>query len=192
MKIIYIDNNDSFANIIASYFINEGVDVIMYKSSCSLDVIEKENPDMILLGPGPNDPKNAGNYLDVIDKYHKKIPIFGICLGFQAIMEYFGTKVEPLDDIIHGSSSSIKHDEKTIFKDIKNPEKLARYNSLGVKSIPESFELSAETENGIIMGARHKRLPIEGVQFHPESILSMHNYAGNKMIKNIVEVYKNG
>ncbi len=189
MKVIFIDNYDSFANTIEAYFINAGAEVIMYTSNCSIEAIKKENPDLILLGPGPNGPKEAGNYLEVIDKFHKTTPIFGICLGFQAIMEYFGEEVKPLQEIMHGSASEIEHDGKTIFRGISQNEKFARYHSLGVLKVPNCFEISAKT-NDIIMSARHKTLPIEGVQFHPESILSMHNNAGKTLIENVVRRVK--
>ncbi len=190
MKILFIDNYDSFANTIAAYFTNAGAEVVVYTSDCSLKVVEKENPDLILLGPGPNGPREAGNYMQIIDKYHKTIPIFGICLGFQAMMEYFGEGVKPLFEVMHGAASEIEHDGKTIFEEIPSPAKFARYHSLGVLKVPQTFEISAKTSNGIIMSARHKTLPIEGVQFHPESILSMHNEAGKKLIENVVKKIK--
>jgi anthranilate synthase/aminodeoxychorismate synthase-like glutamine amidotransferase len=186
MKILFIDNFDSFANTIAAYFELEGAEVIMYKSDCSIDIIEKENPDLILLGPGPNGPKDAGNYMKIIEVYHEKYPIFGICLGFQALMQYFGEDVKRLHEIIHGASSAIEHDGKTIFEGIKPNEQFARYHSLGVYKVPKCFEISASV-NKIVMAARHKTLPIEGVQFHPESILSMKNDAGKKLVKNVIK-----
>ncbi len=190
MKIVFIDNFDSFANTIAAYFINAGAEVVMYNSNCTLETIEKEKPELILLGPGPNGPKEAGNYLKVIEKFHKRIPIFGICLGFQAIMEYFGEPVRPLQEVMHGQASEIKHDGKTIFAGIASPAKFARYHSLGVTKVPKNFIVSAKTGK-IIMAARHKTLPIEGVQFHPESILSMHNDTGRKLVENVIREIKN-
>ncbi len=189
IKVVFIDNYDSFANTIEAYFINAGAKVVMYNSNCSIKTIEKEKPDLILLGPGPNGPKEAGNYLKIIEHFHKTTPLFGICLGFQAIMEYFGEEVKPLDEIMHGQASEIEHDGKTIFAGIKAKQKFARYHSLGVLKVPACFELSAKT-NRIVMSARHKALPIEGVQFHPESILSMHENAGKKLIENILEGLK--
>jgi anthranilate synthase/aminodeoxychorismate synthase-like glutamine amidotransferase len=188
MKVVFIDNFDSFANTIEAYFKNAGAEVVMYTSNCSIETIKKENPDLILLGPGPNGPREAGNYLEIIDKFHKTTPIFGICLGFQAIMEYFGEPVKPLFEVMHGSASEMDHDGKTIFAGIKPKQKFARYHSLGVLKVPESFEISA-TANGIVMSARHKTLPIEGVQFHPESILSMENEGGKKLIENLIQMY---
>jgi len=189
MKVMYIDHYDSFANTIVAYFVNNGAEVSIYKSDCSLDVIEKENPDLIVLGPGPKGPKEAGNYLDIIDKFHKTKPIFGICLGFQALMEYFGEEVKPLKEIIHGSATKVSNDGKTIFKNIINDEKFARYHSLGVLDVPKCFEVSAKIGD-IVMAARHKEFKIEGIQFHPESILSMHDDSGNKLIKNVMGCLK--
>jgi len=191
IKIVFIDNYDSFANTIEAYFTNAGAKVIMYKSNCSIKTIQKENPDLILLGPGPNGPKEAGNYLEVIDKFKETTPIFGICLGFQAIMEYFGEPVKPLHEIMHGQASEITHDGKTIFQGIQPKQKFARYHSLGVLKAPANFEVSARAGN-IVMAARHKTLQIEGVQFHPESILSMHEESGKKLIANIVNMIKAG
>jgi len=185
MKIVFIDNYDSFANTIAAYFTNAGAEVVMYNSNCSIKAIEKEHPDLILLGPGPNGPREAGNYLKVIEHFHKKVPLFGICLGFQAMMEYFGEKVKPLQEVMHGQASEVNHDGKTIFRGIPQNAKFARYHSLGVLKVPECFDISARAGE-IVMSARHKTLPIEGVQFHPESILSMHNEVGRKLIENIV------
>jgi para-aminobenzoate synthetase component II len=189
IKILYIDNYDSFANTIKAYFENTGAKVKMYKSDCSMKIIEKEKFDMILLGPGPNSPKEAGNYLEILDKYHKTKPIFGICLGFQAMMQYFGEPVKKLDEVMHGGTSEIEQDGKTIYTGIANKTRFARYHSLGVKKVPSCFETSG-TANGIIMSARHKTLPIEGVQFHPESILSMDNNAGQKLVNNVVRFLK--
>ncbi|MFA6269220.1 MAG: aminodeoxychorismate/anthranilate synthase component II [archaeon] len=189
MKIVFIDNFDSFADTIKAYFINAGAEVKMYNSNCSISTIEKEKPNMILLGPGPNGPREAGNYLKVIEHFHKTTPIFGICLGFQAIMEYFGETVKPLKEVMHGQACEVEHDGKTIFNGIKPKQKFARYNSLGVLKVPESFEVSARAGE-IVMAARHKTLKIEGVQFHPESILSMHDEAGKKLIENIVRGLK--
>ena len=208
--VVFIDHHDSFACTIAHYFAEHGAEVIMYKSSCSLDVIEDEKPSLIVLGPGPNDPKHAGNYLDVIDRFHKTIPIFGICLGFQALMEYFGTPVVPLMDVVHGASCMVFHDGKTIFYGVDQPQEFGRYNSLGVFDVPDCFEISAREKTlssecfetsarektlgeenaalGIVMAARHKTFPIEGVQFHPESILSMRSGAGKRLIGNVLEI----
>ena len=184
LKINYIDNHDSFANTIAAYFRIAGADVEMYKSDCSLETAVRGNPEMILLGPGPNGPKTAGNYMELLDRYHGQIPFFGICLGFQAMMEYFGEPVIPLDEVVHGKAVEVYHKGEGIFEGIEQGQEFARYNSLGVYKVPDEFEITGKTENGIVMAARHVELPIQGVQFHPESILSTTNKAGEMLVKN--------
>ncbi len=184
-KVVYVDHYDSFANTIAAYFTREGAEVVMYGSDCSLNAIEGESPSLIVLGPGPNGPAEAGNYLRVIRRFNRKVPIFGICLGFQALMESFGGSVRPLDNVLHGATSKIRHDKKGIFSDISQDAEFARYHSLGVRKVPSCFEISAASD-GVVMAARHKSLPLEGVQFHPESILSMQDNSGLKLISNVV------
>src|SRR3989338_657328 len=189
MKINYIDNGDSFAHTIKAYFEMCGTDVKMYRSNCSLETAVSGQPDMIFLGPGPNGPREAGNYMKLLDRYHKKIPFFGICLGFQAMMEYFGQAVKPLDNIVHGDSVPVTHNEIGIFEGIEQDAHFARYNSLGVYQVPDDFEATA-TSNGIVMAAKHKTLPIQGVQFHPESVLSIRNDDGMKLMRNVVRLYE--
>lgn len=192
MRINYIDAYDSFANTIAAYFRIAGAEVRIFKSNCSLETAISGNPDMILLGPGPNGPKKAGNYMELLDKYHKNLPFFGICLGFQAIMEYFGQPVEKLRlyEIVHGASVPVDHNGKGIFEGIPKNAEFARYNSLGVYNVPDCFGVTA-TSRGMIMAAEHKNLPVMGIQFHPESILSSSNGDGQKLIDNVVRLYKN-
>ncbi|MFO8015873.1 MAG: aminodeoxychorismate/anthranilate synthase component II [Candidatus Woesearchaeota archaeon] len=191
IRVVYINHYDSFANTIAAYFEREGAEVIMYRSDCSLKAVEDEYPSLIVLGPGPKGPKDAGNYMDVIKNFSRRIPIFGVCLGFQAIMEHFGEKVIPLDNVLHGAASRIMHDNRGIFRNINQGAEFARYHSLGVRSAPSCFEVSAKTGD-IVMAARHKHLPVEGIQFHPESILSTQDDSGSKIIRNVIGGLKNG
>ncbi|MDO8741266.1 MAG: aminodeoxychorismate/anthranilate synthase component II [Candidatus Woesearchaeota archaeon] len=209
-KILFIDNYDSFANIIAAYFANAGADVAMLKSDSTMSAIAGQKKDLIVLGPGPNSPKEAGNYLEIIRKYHKDVPLFGICLGHQCIIDYFKESVHPLNEPAHGVSASMRHDGKTIFEQVANPAMFARYHSLGIyaNEIPKQLEISAcmipkelekklkeegisiELEdlvklNAVVMGVRHRQYPIEGVQFHPESVLS--DSDGLKLIKNVLK-----
>ena len=215
MKINFIDNGDSFADTIAAYFAVAGADVRMLRSNCSLDTAMSGEPDLMLLGPGPNGPKDAGNYMELLDKYHRELPFFGICLGFQAMMEYFGQPVVRLDDVVHGGRVPVKHNGKGIFEGIQPEAQFARYNSLGVYDVPDCFEKTATspgvvgpvtkyrflggnritpdeytervTTKDIVMAARHKTLPIEGIQFHPESVLSMTNENGMKLVSNVLK-----
>jgi len=189
-NIVYVDHFDSFANTIAAYFRMAGAYVDVYKSTCDLDAIAAKKSDMILLGPGPSGPKEAGNYMKAIDRFHRTHPLFGICLGFQAMMQYFGEEVVQLEDAVHGADSEIMHRGEHIFEGIENPAKFARYHSLGVYGVPEFFAGLAHfpDTNGrdIVMAARHKELPIAGVQFHPESILSSGNGQGERLIRNVL------
>lgn len=192
-RVLYVDNYDSFAYTIAAYFMMTGADVTMYKSDTRMGEIRKRagNHNMILLGPGPSGPEQAGNYLEVIGEYHDKKPIFGVCLGHQALMHFFGEPVKQLREIVHGAESPVEHDRKTIFEGIDSPAFFGRYHSLGVNKIPDCFEASA-TYDGIVMAARHKHLPIESVQFHPESILSYDGDAGQRLVENVVRLYGDG
>lgn len=201
MKIVYLDNEDSFAHIIRKYFekasnkLFGNSEVNVYRSNCDLDVICAQQPDLILLGPGPNAPKEAGNYLEAIERFHKEYSIFGICLGFQAIMEYFGQKVVVLEGAVHGRSSPIIHNGQRFFEGIESPVEFARYHSLGIYDVPENFNILAcypdLNEQQIVMAAQHKELPIAGVQFHPESVLSEGNDNGMKLIENVLKYLRN-
>jgi anthranilate synthase/aminodeoxychorismate synthase-like glutamine amidotransferase len=188
MKINYIDHNDSFSSIIAAYFMMAGADVNVYRSTCNLNTATSGNPDLMLLGPGPNSPTEAGNYMDLLDMHHKDMPFFGICLGFQAIMQYFGQSIVQLEDIMHGGSVPVTHIATGIFEGIPQGAHFARYNSLGVYNVPENFEITAKN-NGVIMAARHKTLPTQGVQFHPESSLSTPDNNGIRLIENVIKMY---
>lgn len=196
MKIVFIDNYDSFAHTIAAYFemiakkFSENSQVKVLKSDCTLDSICNEEPDFLILGPGPNSPKESGNYLGTLERFHRQYPIFGICLGFQAMMHYFGKPVVVLHETVHGASSPIIHNSTGIFHDIKSPANFARYHSLGVYEVPECFETLAHYPNkngkNIIMAAKHIGLPIAGVQFHPESVLSTEKDNGKKLVENVI------
>ena len=185
-RINFVDNKDSFAYTIAEYFKIAGANVKIFSSDRSLDILVSGNPDLILLGPGPNGPRQAGNYMELLDKYHSEFPFFGICLGFQAMMEYFGQPVVRLNNVMHGKRVAVKNDGSGVFEGIEQNAKFARYNSLGVYDVPKNFESTATYKN-IIMAARHKALPIEGIQFHPESALSMANDNGLRLIRNVLK-----
>ena len=184
-KILVIDNFDSFTFNLVDYFKQLNCTVEVYRNDLDINLIKKINPDLIVISPGPSIPKNAGNLMSLIDKYHQTYPFFGVCLGHEAFIEYFGGSLKFVKPV-HGKFNEIKHDGKTIFTELKNPFAGGRYHSLAGDKIPDCFEISA-TYDDIVMGIRHKKYPIEGVQFHPESILTMKNNSGFKMIKNIVE-----
>ena len=187
-KILIIDNYDSFTFNLVEYFRKAGCEVGIYRNNCNTNIVDKLGPELIVFSPGPGSPEGAGNTLEIIDRYKEKYPIFGVCLGFQAIIHYFATPVHRLDEIVHGGSSLITHDGKTIFKGLENPLQVGRYHSLGIyrnEICNSELEISAEF-GSIVMGIRHKQYPIEGVQFHPESVLTMKNNSGYRLIENIV------
>jgi anthranilate synthase/aminodeoxychorismate synthase-like glutamine amidotransferase len=188
--ILMIDNYDSFTYNLVQYLGQLGQEVMVYRNDeVTLDEIGKLAPDAIFLSPGPCTPKEAGITVDVIIKFHKSIPIMGVCLGHQSIGYAFGGNVVRAGRLMHGKTSPIINDGKTIFKGLPNPFTAGRYHSLLVErtSLPSCLEISAETEEGEIMGIRHREYPVEGIQFHPESILTPH---GKRIIKNYLEILK--
>ena len=182
--ILVIDNYDSFTFNLVQYLGQLGHAVEIYRNDkISLTEIESLAPEKILISPGPCTPSEAGLTEDIIRRFAPRIPILGVCLGHQAIGEVFGGKVVRAPQLMHGKTSPIHHDGKTIFQDIPNPFTATRYHSLIVEkdSLPDCLEITAWVEDGTIMGLRHKHYPVEGIQFHPESILTD---AGMEMLKN--------
>lgn len=185
-KILMIDNFDSFTYNLVDYFKVLGCEVKVYRNTVDPSVLEKEEFDLLVLSPGPSIPKNAGNLFDIIAKFHQSKPIFGICLGHQALIEFFGGELKFLTPK-HGKADSIVHDGKSIYGGLPDTIEIARYHSLAAASVPDIFEISARSQDGTVMSIRHKSLPIEGVQYHPESVLSMKDDAGMTLIRNVVE-----
>ncbi|GAB3422894.1 aminodeoxychorismate/anthranilate synthase component II [Massilia agilis] len=185
--LLMIDNYDSFTYNIVQYFGELGEDVRTYRNDeITIAQIEEMNPDRICISPGPKSPKDAGISVDVLKHFKGKLPILGVCLGHQAIGEAFGGKIVRAKQVMHGKTSLIAHTGVGVFKDIPSPFTVIRYHSLAIEraSLPSCLEVTAWTDDGEIMGVRHKEYDIEGVQFHPESILSEH---GHKMLKNFLE-----
>ena len=175
--ILVIDNYDSFTYNLVQYLGELGqVMEVRRNDEMTLVEIEKLNPDRIVISPGPGAPKDAGISIDLIRYFSGKIPILGVCLGHQAIGEAFGGEVVRASRMMHGKTSPIFHDNKTIFKGLPEPFEATRYHSLIIKreSLPDCLEISAYTTEDEIMGVRHKEYIVEGVQFHPESILTPH------------------
>ena len=190
--ILVIDNYDSFTYNLVQYLGELGEEVVVKRNDeISLDDIAAMRPDHILISPGPCTPNEAGISLAVIDRFKGEIPILGVCLGHQSIGQAFGGDVVRADRLMHGKTSSIRHDNRGMFAGLPNPFTATRYHSLIVKreTLPDELEITAETDEGEIMGLRHKRFPIEGVQFHPESIITEH---GLTMLRNFIEGAKRG
>ena len=187
--ILVIDNYDSFTYNLVQYLGELGqVMEVRRNDEITLAGIEKLNPGRIVISPGPGAPKDAGISVNLIRHFAGKIPILGVCLGHQAIGEAFGGEVVRASRIMHGKTSPILHDNKTIFKGLPNPFEATRYHSLIIKreTLPDCLEISASTAEDEIMGVRHKEYRVEGVQFHPESILTLN---GKKILDHFIHLH---
>jgi anthranilate synthase/aminodeoxychorismate synthase-like glutamine amidotransferase len=189
VKALFIDNFDSFTYNIVDEFRKQGCEVTVFRNNIDMKIIDehikKEKPQLIVISPGPGTPKEAGNSKEIITTYHETIPIFGVCLGHQAIIECFGGRIDKAVETIHGKASKISHDNQGIFKNIASPFQAGRYHSLVGYDIPYCLEVTARSvERDVVMAVRHKEFPVTGVQFHPESILTPE---GAEIIKNVID-----
>ena len=187
--ILLIDNYDSFTYNLFHYLGEIGAEVQVYRNDkITLEKIAELKPEKIVISPGPCTPKEAGISCDVIRRFGDKTPILGVCLGHQCIGAAFGGEIVRAPTIMHGKLSDIIHDSKTIFQSLKNPFAAMRYHSLVIdpNRLPAELTVSARTSDDVIMGVRHRSHPVEGVQFHPESILTEE---GKKLLKNFLDYY---
>ena len=185
--LLMIDNYDSFTYNLVQYLAEIGQEVkVVRNDKISIEEINKLNPQYIVISPGPCTPNEAGISLELIEAFKGKIPILGVCLGHQSIGQAFGGKIIHAQTIMHGKTSKISHNNKGVFRGIKNPFIATRYHSLVIdkKSLPNCFDITAWTDDNEIMGIKHKEFAIEGVQFHPESILSEY---GHDLLKNFLD-----
>ena len=186
--ILVIDNYDSFTYNLVQYLGELGADLqVVRNDQTTVEAIRQQAPERIVISPGPKTPSEAGICLDVITAFAGRIPILGVCLGHQAIGQAFGGQVIRAPELMHGKTSQIQHDGKTIFAGLPNPFPATRYHSLIVarETLPDCLEISARTSEGLIMGLRHKQMKVEGVQFHPESILTQ---AGKQLLGNFLRL----
>ncbi|OXS78012.1 aminodeoxychorismate/anthranilate synthase component II [Domibacillus enclensis] len=186
--ILMIDNYDSFTYNLVQYLGELGEELVVRRNDeISVAEIEQLNPGFVMISPGPCTPNEAGISLEAVEKLAGRIPIFGVCLGQQSIAQSFGGDVIRAERLMHGKTSPVFHDGKTIFKHIPSPFQATRYHSLIVKkeTLPDCFEVSAWTEEGEIMAIRHKELAVEAVQFHPESIMTEY---GKEMLQNFIDL----
>jgi para-aminobenzoate synthetase component 2 len=189
--ILVIDNYDSFTYNLVQYLGELGEKIVVRRNDeIDLEGIAKLAPNHILISPGPCTPNEAGISLALLERFKGEIPIFGVCLGHQAIGQAFGGEVIRADQLMHGKTSEMKHDGQGVFAGLPSPFTATRYHSLIVRrdTLPDCLEISAETEDGLIMGLRHKEYVVEGVQFHPESIMTNH---GLMILRNFLN-YKSG
>ncbi len=186
--ILVIDNYDSFTYNLVQYLGELGEEIVVRRNDqISVADVEANLPHRILISPGPGRPADAGISLELIAHFGGRVPILGVCLGHQAIGEVFGGRVVRAATVVHGKGSDIVHDGKSIFRGLESPFRAGRYHSLVVEreSLPHCLEVSAETGDGVIMGLRHREQKIEGVQFHPESILTQE---GKKLLANFLAI----
>ena len=185
-RVLVIDNYDSFVYNLVQYLGELNTQPLVKRhDAITIDEVENISPDALLISPGPGNPKQAGISVDLIKWAAGKIPVLGICLGHQCIGEAWGGKIIHAPQVMHGKTSLISHNETGLFKDIKSPFKATRYHSLIVNpnSFPNELEITAKTDDGLIMGLRHRELEIHGLQFHPESVLTSY---GHKLIENFL------
>ncbi|RDI38434.1 aminodeoxychorismate/anthranilate synthase component II [Falsibacillus pallidus] len=188
--ILMIDNYDSFTFNLVQYIGELGEQIIVRRNDkITIEEIEKLAPSYLMISPGPCSPDEAGISMEAIQYFAGKIPIFGVCLGHQSIAQVFGGKVIRAKRLMHGKTSEIHHDGKTVYESLKNPFSATRYHSLIVEkeTLPDCLEITSWTDEGEIMGIRHKEFPIEGVQFHPESIMTEE---GKTLLRNFFASYK--
>ncbi|MCP1727546.1 anthranilate synthase component 2 [Natronospira proteinivora] len=193
--VLMIDNYDSFTYNLVQYLLELGVEVVVYRNDeITVEEAVALAPDHIVISPGPCTPNEAGISMALIERVAGRIPVLGVCLGHQAIGQVFGGRVVHARDVMHGKTSMMHHTDKGVFRDLDNPFEATRYHSLIVagEDLPDCLEVTAwtQTEDGErdeIMGFRHRELAVEGVQFHPESILTQH---GHQMLRNFLEAYK--
>jgi anthranilate synthase/aminodeoxychorismate synthase-like glutamine amidotransferase len=187
-KVLFIDNFDSFTYNLVDDFCKRNCQARVYRADTELGelkrITEEFGPDLLVISPGPGTPDTAGVSLSTVGYFKDKLPIFGVCLGHQVIVQHFGGKISHAPEPMHGKPSRVKHNEKGVFAGVENPLQAGRYHSLCVVELPDCLEQTAEFE-GIIMGVKHKELPIFGVQFHPESILTP---AGGMIIENVLSI----
>jgi anthranilate synthase/aminodeoxychorismate synthase-like glutamine amidotransferase len=186
--ILLLDNYDSFTYNLAQYLGELGCQVEVYRNDkITVEDIARRKPERIVISPGPCTPQEAGISVELVERLAGKFPILGVCLGHQAIGAAFGGKIIRAPKLFHGKTSEIHHDHKNIFRQLPDPFTATRYHSLIVekKSLPRELTITAETDDGIIMGLRHRRHKIEGVQFHPESVLTD---SGKQLLKNFLSL----
>ncbi|RZS84005.1 aminodeoxychorismate/anthranilate synthase component II [Pigmentiphaga kullae] len=186
--LLMLDNYDSFTYNLVQYFGELGADVRVYRNDqITLDEIAALAPERICVSPGPCSPAEAGISVPLIQAYAGKVPILGVCLGHQSIGAAFGGKIVRARQIMHGKTSALTHTGSDVFRDLPSPYTVIRYHSLAIErdSLPDCLEVTAQTDDGEIMGVRHRSLPVYGVQFHPESVLSEHGHA---LLRNFLQL----
>ena len=188
VRMLLIDNYDSFTYNLVQAFAAQGADVIVHRNDqLDVEAARAIRPTHLVISPGPGNPDDAGVSLEMIAAFEKDIPILGVCLGHQCLVQHFGGNIVRAPRLMHGKTSMAKHDGSSLFEGLSNPVEVGRYHSLCAEqdSLPDTLELTAQTDQGEIMGVRHKTLPLEGVQFHPESVLTPE---GDRLMANFMRM----
>ncbi len=186
--ILVIDNYDSFTYNLVQHFGSLGAEIVVVRNDAiDVDDVGRMKPTAIVLSPGPCTPADAGITVPIVRRWAGTIPILGVCLGHQAIGEAFGGVVRSAGEIVHGKTSMVAHDDRGVFAGLPNPFEAIRYHSLAIapETVPDDLEVTARSESGVIMGVRHRKMAVEGVQFHPESIMTL---AGHDLLRNFLEM----
>jgi anthranilate synthase/aminodeoxychorismate synthase-like glutamine amidotransferase len=187
MRVLVLDNYDSFTYNLVHLFEELGAEVIVRRNDeIAVDEAEALAPDRIVVSPGPGRPADAGVSVELIRTLGPRVPTLGVCLGHQAIVEAFGGEIGQAKALLHGKASTVVHDGRGVFSGLPERFEAGRYHSLAAASVPDELEVSARTEDGEVMGVRHRELPIEGVQFHPESVLTLP--LGRELARNFLEI----
>lgn len=190
MKILFIDNFDSFIYNLVDEFSKRRCDVLVYRNNTRMAIMQKViadfKPDLFVLSPGPSHPRQAGICLEIVKQYQRDFPFLGVCLGHQCLIEALGGKIAKSPIVMHGKPSLMRHDGRGIFKDLPNPFQVGRYHSLTAVRIPKSLAITARVDD-IVMAVQHRQQPLIGVQFHPESVLTPF---GGQIIENILEMIR--
>jgi len=188
VKILLIDNYDSFTYNLVQAFAKQGAEVVVYRND-AIDVETALTLDAthLVISPGPGRPEDAGVSLQMIDAFAEMLPMLGVCLGHQCLVSHFGGEIVRAERLMHGKTSMVKHDQQSVYEGLSQPFEAGRYHSLCAErgTLPATLELTAQTERGEIMGVRHRQLPLEGVQFHPESILTPE---GDRLLANFMQM----
>ena len=190
MRMLLIDNYDSFTYNLVQAFATLGAEVLVYRNDAiSVDEALRLEPTHLVISPGPGRPEDAGLSLDMIGAFAERVPVLGVCLGHQCLVHHFGGAIVRAERLMHGKTSLATHDGKTIYNGLPQPLEVGRYHSLCAEeqTLPDELELTAKTDRGEIMGVRHRELPLEGVQFHPESVLTP---AGDELMANFLGMGK--
>jgi anthranilate synthase len=192
IKALMVDHQDSFVHNLGTYFRQCGVEVITLRPEAARSYLGKNSVDLVILSPGPSVPSHFNMHATIEAALKRSIPLFGVCLGLQGLIEYYGGELQELDYPMHGKQSTVSHDGSDLFAGIEETFNAGRYHSLVAKTVPQCLRVTARTEDGKVMAIEHTSLPIHAVQFHPESIMSLQNSAGHTLIRNVVKLVARG